>query len=365
MENKPFFIEELQTAESDLAPKTRQINQPRTAPIPSTALTAITPSPALGEVREFTKVKQGTGVNFISKVGSVGSKNAKIDPVTGTATFSDKSGVFSMEITEYIKMAGLRASTFQLFYAFNNRLTLSNGNDPTVTLSLSEYMEMKNISDRKEARAQVKADLEALRGMSFSWSEKRDGEVKNYRFINLADSGELSRNGIITFTFGKTFHEILRGYPIMPYPSLLWRLDTNYYKNSFYLLQKIAEHKNMNRYKDNADVIAVKTLLEVCPYIPSYEEVQSSDRHFTKRIINPFEKNMDALEEVLTWHYTHRNGVLITDEELAKMSYSEWVQYMVKITWKNYPEPPAEQLPKPAKSTKKRGRPKKKKEPEA
>ena len=365
MENKPFVIEELQTAESDLAPKTRQGNQPKTASIPNATLTAITPNPALGETREFTKVKQGTGVNFISKVGSVGSKNAKIDPVTGTATFSDKSGVFSMEITEYIKMAGLRTSTYQLLYAFNNLLTLSNGNDPTVTLTLSDYMKMRHITDRKQAREQVRSDLEALRGMSFTWSEKRDGEVKSYRFVNLADSGDLSRSGMITFTFGKTFCEILRGYPIMPYPSLLWRLDTRRYQNSYYLLLKISEHKNMNRYKANADVISVKTLLEVCPYIPSYEEVQSSDRHFTERIIDVFERNMDALEDDLTWHYTHKNNEPVTDEELAKMTYSNWIQFMVRVTWKNYPEPPAEQLQKPAKNTKKRGRPKKKKEPEA
>ena len=363
MENKPFIIADLQTAETDLAPQNRQEKLSVPSSMPITAPTSITPSPALGEVREFTKVKQGTGVNFISKVGSVGSKNAKIDPVTGTATFSDKSGVFSMEITEYIKMAGLRTSTYQLLYAFNNLLTLSNGNNPTVKLSLSEYMKMRNIRDRKEARAQVKSDLEALRGMSFTWSEKRDGKMQNFSFVNLADSGSISRNGEISFTFGKTFCEILRGYPIMPYPSLLWRLDTRRYQNSYYLLLKISEHKNMNRYKANADVIAVKTLLEVCPFIPSYEEVQSSDRMFRRRIIDVFERNMDALEDDLTWHYTHKNGVLITDEELAKMTYSDWVQYMVKVNWKNYPEPPAqEQLQKPAK---KRGRPKKKKEPEA
>lgn len=363
MENKPFVIDELQTAESDLTPKTQQINNPKTVTAPSTALTAITPNPALGEAREFTKVKQGTGVNLISKVGSIGNKNAKIDPITGTATFSDKSGVFSMEITEYIKMAGLRTSTYQLFYAFNNLLTLSNGNDPTVTLSLSEYMKMRNIRDRKEARAQVKSDLEALRGMSFTWSEKRDGKIQNFAFVNLADSGSISRNGEISFTFGKSFCDILRGYPIMPYPSLLWRLNTRRYQNSYYLLLKITEHKNMNRYKANADVIAVKTLLEVCPYISTYEEVQATDRHFRKRIIDVFEKDMDALEADLTWHYTHKNGVQITDEELANMSYSSWVQFMVKVTWKNYPEPPAQEQPQ--KTAKKRGRPKKKKEPEA
>ena len=94
----------------------------------------------------------------------------------------------------------------------------------------------------------------------------------------------------------------------------------------------------MNAGKKNEDIIAVKTLLAVAPNLPSYEEVMNTDRAISRRIIEPFERDMDALEDTLTWTYCHSNNTPLTDEELSSMSYDTFISLLIKIDWKQYPD---------------------------
>ena len=57
----------------------------------------------------------------------------------------------------------------------------------------------------------------------------------------------------------------------------------------------------MNIGKNNEDIISVKALLSDAPYIPSYEKVMKTGRQLNQRIIEPFERDMDALSETLCW----------------------------------------------------------------
>ena len=199
-------------------------------------------------------------------------------------------------------------------------------------------MKRRGLKDRKEAKTQAKADMEILRGASFSWEERRGKKTESYSFVNLADSGEIRRNGDIVFTYGTTFYNILLGYPVMPYPAQLQTLNSKRNPNSYYLLRKIAEHKNMNIGKKNEDIIAVKTLLSIAPYIPSYDEVMSGNRNIADRIIGVFERDMDALETTLSWNYCHSLDQPLTDEELATMSYARFEELLIHTEWRNYPD---------------------------
>ena len=101
----------------------------------------------------------------------------------------------------------------------------------------------------------------------------------------------------------------------------------------------------MNYFKPNADIISVETLLNSSPLMPSYDEISQSGRHYAQQIIKPFEHDMDALDETLTWEYCHENGEPLTDEELEILyndnrhtpSYNLFITLLVKITWRNYP----------------------------
>ena len=284
----------------------------------------------------YSTIRQGTSTNALTKLRATEGKNATVDIITGTATI--KSGNFTLTIPNYAQLTGLRTTTYQLLDAITIALTETGAKSPTVVIPLDDYMKRRGLKDRKDAKAQAKADLEVLRGASFTWEEKRGKNTNSYAFVNLADSGEIRRNGDIVFTFGSTFFGVLKGYPVMPYPAQLQTLNSKRNPNSYYLLRKITEHKNMNVGKKNEDTIAVKTLLAVAPYIPSYAEVMAGNKNVTDRIINAFERDMDALGDTLTWHYCHSNGVQLTDEELQGFSYELFKDCLIKTVWKDYPD---------------------------
>lgn len=306
-----------------------------TAPAISRVVPSILPT-GEREKSTFSTIRQGTATNALTKIKPSTKRNTIIDTITGTATITQ--GNLSITIPDFTKLTGFRTSTYQLLDALTVALTETGAKSPAVALSLEEYMKKRGLKDKKEARKQVTDDLETLFNATISFKEKRKkGQEQDFHDIRIIDSKGI-RKGIITVTFGTAFYNILLGYPIMPYPAQLWELNSKRNPNSFYLLRKIAEHKNMNVGKKNEDIIAVKTLLAVAPYLPSYEEVMNTDRAISRRIIEPFERDMDALEDTLTWTYCHSNNTPLTDEELSSMSYDTFISLLIKIDWKQYPD---------------------------
>lgn len=306
-----------------------------TAPAISRVVPSILPT-GEREKSTFSTIRQGTATNTLTKIKPSTKRNTIIDTITGTATITQ--GNLSITIPDFTKLKGFRTSTYQLLDALTVALTETGAKSPAVALSLEEYMKKRGLKDKKEARKQVTDDLETLFNATISFKEKRKkGQEQDFHDIRIIDSKGI-RKGIINVTFGTAFYNILLGYPIMPYPAQLWELNSKRNPNSFYLLRKIAEHKNMNVGKKNEDIIAVKTLLAVAPYLPSYEEVMNTDRAISRRIIEPFERDMDALEDTLTWTYCHSNNTPLTDEELSSMSYDTFISLLIKIDWKQYPD---------------------------
>ena len=314
----------------------------------------------------FSTIRQGNSTNALTKLRAVEGKNVKIDNVTGTGTVT--KGNFTLSISNYAQLTGLKTSTHQLLDAITVAYTETGSKSPTVVIPLTEYMDRRGLKDRKEAKNQVKADLEILRQASITGEEKQGKHTNAYSFVNIADSGEIRKNGDIVFTFGHTFHNMLLGYPVMPYPAQLQTINNRRNPNSYYLLRRITEHKNMNVGKANEDIISIKTLLAAAPYLPTYEDVMATDRAVNRKIIEPFERDMDILQETLSWHYCHSNGAELTEEELEHMNYDSFSKLLVKTEWKSYPDQ-TERLKRKAerieankdKPKKKRGRPPKKK----
>ena len=288
------------------------------------------------EKSTFSTIRQGTATNALTKVKASTKRNTVIDPITGTATITQ--GSLTITIPDFTELTGFKTSTYQLLDALTVALTESGAKSPVVALSLEEYMAKRGLKDKKEARKQATDDLETLFNAKISFKERRKkGQEQDFHDIRIIDSKGI-RKGIINVSFGTAFYNVLIGYPIMPYPAQLWTLNSKRNPNSFYLLRKIAEHKNMNVGKKNEDIIAVKTLLAVAPNLPSYEEVMATGRQLTQRIIEPFERDMDALEDTLTWTYCHSNNSPLTDEELATLSYETFITLLIKTDWRVYPD---------------------------
>lgn len=290
------------------------------------------------QIEKFPLIRQGTATNILTKIIPNEQRNTTINRITGIAKVEAAAGNATLTIRDFVSRAGFRTSTHQLLDALVLELTRAGAKSPFVSIPLSEYMEKRGIKNAKEARKQVNSDLQELYDATFSFQEKRkNAAAKDYHDIRIIDSKGIKK-GIINISFGSVFYEILKGYPLMPYPSQLWRLDNKKNPNSYYLLRRISEHRNMNDGKKNADTIAVKTLLAAAPFLPTYDEVQSSNRNFRSRIIDKFERDMDALSDTLTWHYCHRNNTPVSDQELSTMDYELFESLLVNVQWVDYPD---------------------------
>lgn len=288
-------------------------------------------------VENYSLIRQGAATNILTKIVPNQKGNTSIDRITGTAKVIAPTGNATLTIPNFVNRAGFRTSTYQLLDALVLELTQKGAKVPIVSISLEQYMNQRGLKDQKEARKQVKADLQELFDAKFSFQEKRKNGAQDYHDIRIIDSQGI-RKGIITVSFGTAFYSILLQYPLMPYPSQLWKLNNNSNPNSYYLLRRIAEHRNMNDGKKNADIIAVKTLLAAAPFLPTYEEVKNSDRMFRRRIIERFERDLDALEESFSWHYCHRNNTPLSDAELETMDYKLFESLNINVQWVDYPD---------------------------
>lgn len=204
-------------------------------------------------------------------------------------------------------------------------LTAQNKSDRIITLSLTDYMERRGIKDRKEAKKRAIRDLDAIDNIGFS-------ELKRFNLIRLSQQVKI-QGDTMTLWISEPFSRILEESYVIPYPKQLWKLNPKDNPNSFYLLRFMAEHKNMNYFKDNADIFLVSTLLVKAVFIPTAEEI-GNERHYTRRIIEPFERDLNALSDTLSWHYQDREGNKIDKVE----SYKQFVTLRVHVTWNDYPE---------------------------
>lgn len=331
-------------------------------------VTIITPQPIKGFITPsltpteqkkdiaFSTIRQGPATNELTKARARVGINTIIDAITNRATVTQ--GDLTISISDEM-MHGLKPQTYRLLDALTVEFTERGSKSPIITLPVRKFMDKCELKDIKETRKQITDALETLFNARFSFKDKKLGkDSQDFVDVRICDAVGI-KNGVITFSLSNLFFNLMTGYPVMAYPEQLFRLNPQRNPNSYYMLRKIAELKNMNVAKKNEDVIAVKTLVENAPALPSYEEVKSGNRNFTKRIIDPFERDMNALSDTLTWQYCHKNNTPLTDEELMDFSYELFIELLVKVQWNDYPDQTA-RLKAQAEKRKKR-RPSKKK----
>ena len=309
----------------------------------------------------FRTIRQGQATNALTKISTSRNKQIEVDSITGLATI--QRGGLTVNITDYVRKGiKLKASTHRLLDALTVKFTESGAKSSTVNLPIKEYMALCGLTDEKEARSQVKEDLEALYSLTLSFKGKGKNALDFVDF-RLCDYKGIS-NGTIIFNYSLPFYGILKQYPIMRLPTEYFKIKAKRNPSSAYFLRKISELKNMNTTGTNEDIISVQTLLDSTDEIPKYADIAARGE-IERRIISPFERDLDALSNIVKWEYCHSKGVPLTDDELANMDYSLFSSLIVKIMWVEYPEEVAEKARErkalaSAKATpKKRGRPRK------
>jgi len=249
----------------------------------------------------------------------------------GNGTITDNE--FKLFIRGYSELdAGINATAGFLLDALLITVTRKGTNGTMVSLPLRDYMEMRGLANLKETRQQVKRDMNALQRIRFEYRGR--GKSRGSWFnVNLYGGTSGIRNSIIFFRFNEDFLNLFFGshgaYFFMYYPRATLKINPKKNPHTRPLVYCIAAHKRMNVGKPNENTISVETLLQACPGMPSYDEVMASDRAIAKRIIEPLERDLDAIGSILTWRYQFPHQ--------TPLSYDDFRSANVVFTWRNYP----------------------------
>ena len=299
---------------------------------------------------KYRKIKWGGELSAGSK-----AMIAPIDSVNLNDTATIKGKNVTVFIEQYHELRkGINESAQKLLDALLITATESSQSDTMIKLPLSEYMEMRGLKDVKSIREQVNDDLAALYRLSFRFEGGKGKQQKIYELRLIQGKGyemeEVSTGivrGQIFARLSEDFFKIFKQYTLMFYPEEALKINTKYNPYSRYLLLKLAEHKKMNYGKNNERIVSVKTLLDVCTShgMPTVEAC--SHRHVTQQIIDPFERELDYLQDkgLIQWHYCGVNGAEIEPYQ----NYEEFEAQRVYFDLIGYPREPAVPEKKPRK----------------
>jgi len=270
----------------------------------------------------------------------INKKPTSVDRTGKAKIDMEKIGV---EIEKYTQGDVFKVTTNMFLQMASNKLKELNNKKPqtleevkySVTLPIDEYMDKRKISHRQTAIEEIEKAADILTRIRIS---SKTGKTK-FDYMNLFgrikfDDDNYRKEIIIEFTPSFAFQLMDYFYNL---PLLNLRVDSNKFPNAAALSNYIANLLEIHRTQRKTPeyrIFTIENLLENCPYIPTYEEVKKGNRAYANRIIEPFEKTMEALEEILTWEYCGSLGKPLKDEELAKPKYKDWVKWKVKIEWK-------------------------------
>jgi hypothetical protein len=264
------------------------------------------------------------------------TNQAQLD-LYGNGQIISKDKDFKLFINGYNEIKRIQQTAVMLLDSLLIKATQQGLKDTLVRLPLKEYMGMRGLRDEKETRKQVKRDINALERIRFEY--RGTGKQKKDWFNVTLYGGEGITGivrGNIVFSFSTAYFKNLwfndaGKYLYMYFPRVLLMVNTKDHPYSYALGRKVTEHKRMNVGKLNEDVISVQTLIEVCPNLPTYDEVMAGDRAIERRIIEPFERDMNALELILSWKY------VLADDQEPPHDYISFIGAKIEISWSGYP----------------------------
>jgi hypothetical protein len=291
-------------------------------------------SVGIEENEHYYPLAQSHASNQLQKkiTSKVVDEEEHIDLVgTGTIFFDD----FRLHIKGYTELENsIHQSAAMLLDSLMITATQNGLQDTLVKLPLKKYMLMRRLKCAKEARVQVRRDIDALERVSFEYKGKgkqKDTWLRVY--ISGGTAGQIE-NGDIIFRFNQDFFDSFRvsvknKYLYMYFPKEALQGNIRRHPHKYWLARKISEHKRMNIGKKNENILSVKTLVKSCPSLPKEEDVESSGRGFTQRIREPFERDMNEFNKSLSWHYI--NGK-------TPQTFKTFMCSSITIDWKDYPD---------------------------
>lgn len=220
-----------------------------------------------------------------------------------------------------------------------NRINLVSDSDlqpfQNVRVSLADFMRSCHLSNNTKAQHQFADAINVLLATSIQWNEpvKRKRKTEFIFFDSRIISAFQPVRGGFLLHFDLKFLRYLSSFAyIMPYPTKILSIDFRRNPNSYFIVRYLLLHHNMNYFKLNSNTISIKTLLEYVPTLPSYFEVRKDkdDGHVRKRIIDPFERDLQFLKEFGILHdWTYSSPV--------SYKYKSWIKSLISFTFVDYP----------------------------
>lgn len=128
------------------------------------------------------------------------------------------------------------------------------------------------------------------------------------------------QGGKFLIEFYDKFLEHLSVSPLMNVHKGLYSADQRKFKYITLMGRYIEEQRRINHHNSRRDkeglLLTVKSLWESDPDAPTYEEI--NDRHYQRRIIEPFEAHMNELTQIIgfDWFYCDKAGEPSKHEKL-------------------------------------------------
>lgn len=197
---------------------------------------------------------------------------------------------------------------------------------------------------RDKVRRELKKDLKTIAATTV-WREG-EAHIPDLRNTPILDSVEW-RSGGFTATFSPGFtHHCMCSF-VIPFNTRLLKIRTENAKiaNCLAIGWKLNVHAYIlkNQTAKTSRLLSVEKLLAACPDLPSAEEIRQSGRHWNRRIVEPFQKTLDLLEEQagLKWHFAAEGGAELTPEEEDKAMFNlrTLSRLYVYFYWYGAPKP--------------------------
>lgn len=296
----------------------------------------------------FFPIRQGPIINEFIRLG-VGGWNAHTEFMSAATPRKTiiTAGAVTVTITDDIQIAPI---DLFLFVAILRKDTAKKLRDRDIMIPLKVYRQWRGLKSIDRLRVQALQALGALESayVTITQTEWKRGKPykKKYEDVKLIETGAEIKNGMIIARLTKSLRRILvtKGAPYsgMPFPAPLLTINPKYNPNSFFFGWKLATLKFMNYGKPNEDTVSVRTLLESTPELPIYDKIIKTEwKQVRQRIIDPFIRDMGALIRtgiLSEWAFYDDEGYKLTDDDVRRMSYAEFLRLNVKVTWIDYPD---------------------------
>lgn len=225
-----------------------------------------------------------------------------------------------------------------------------------ITMTLEDYMKACKVKDKKSAREQLNTIIRTIYGISLEWDEtewnrpegkSRKVKERMHYTARIVDKIGVSagenpvKGGKAKVTLTADMASYLAGAYIMPYPSALLTINTQYHPYSIPLGWKLCALYNMNyENPERRNKTTVSTLLKAAKGIPRYESIAHRGNIYDK-IISPFDRDMRELVSagvLSSYYYETPAGVRIEGNQLGGLSYQEFSSLYVYFDLKAYPD---------------------------